>query len=158
MDEEFKIACVVDSIDRNALRFEPSQVSFQLHAITGRATVTMGNKRVDVPTCSLLYFTHTITYLAMMPLLYGSAEFEANIDHGLDMSSSMLGDKLRLRFLGLPTPPPVNFDIPPLSALAEIGRVSGELVKAYYQAVGDKREYGRIFALLPLTSVTLIPN
>ena len=158
MDDKFTISYIIDSIDRDALRFEPDQLSFQLHAIEGRAVVSMGEKTIDVPSCALLFLTHNLTYLAVMPLLYRTEEWEANIDHGLDMSSWMVGDRLRLRFRGLPTPPPVNFDVPPLEALAEIGRVGGELVKAYYDAVGDKRKFGRISALLPFASVKLMPQ
>jgi len=158
VDDRFRIVYMVDSIDSDALRFDPSQLSFQLHAVTGRATISMGHKRVDVPTCSLLYFAHTLSLLTTMPLLYGTEEWVGNIDHGLDMSSSMEGDLLRLTFSGLPIPPTVNFDIPPLMALSEVGRVNGELVKAYYKAVGDRRKYLRISQLLPFASVKLIPQ
>jgi len=158
LQSRFRIAYTIDSIDPDALRFDSSELSFQLHAITGRATVSMSDKRVDVSTCSLLHFAQTLAYLSTMPLLYGTEEWEGNIDHGLDMSSSMESDLLRLTFSGLPIPPTVNFYIPPLMALAEVGRVNGELVKAYYKAVGDRRKYLRISRLLPFASVKLIPQ
>ena len=158
MDGSFYISYTVDAIDTDALRFAPSQLSFQLHAMTGRAAVSMGQKRVDVPTCSLLYFAHTLVYLTTMPLLYGTEEWEANIDHGLDMSSSIEGNRLRLTFSGLPVPPTVNFDIPPVVALADVGRFNGALVKEYYRSVGDQRKYFRISQLLPFASAKLIPQ
>jgi hypothetical protein len=75
-----------------------------------------------------------------------------------NLSGNSPGEMLKLRFDGPNKPPQIDFEIPPLMALAQIGRVSGELVKAYYEAVGDRRKYFRISQLLPFASVKLIPQ
>ena len=158
MQGAFKITYQIGSIDPNVLNRESAPVVIQLSAITGRATVSSGRQSVEIGTCGLLRFSQTLVYLCTMPLLYRTEESASAIGHGFDMWSSLEGDVIRLSFARMSNDPAVNFDIPPLQALPEVGRFHGELLRKFYNAVGDQRQYLKILQLFPLSSAKLIPQ
>jgi len=156
MSSKFSIAYQIEAINKDVLNEDPGYTVFMMSAITGTAKISSGGQVVDIKTCGLLRLSSSLIYLCVMPLMYKMGVNESRLDEVIDMTSSLENGQIKLGLHGSPYRTTTNFYVPPMDALAEVGKFQTELVQSLFSANNALRVDSRVREYLFFASDNLL--
>jgi hypothetical protein len=156
MSTKLKISYTINNIDSAALDGDLDYTIFMRTAMVGDVSISAGDSVVKARRCGLLQLSNALIYLCIMPILYQPNDNEVFVTESVDMKSAFVNGQIRISLRAAQDRNPVEFDLDPVEAIAEVGRFQSMLLKSLFKSDDRFRTNSQIREFLTFASVNLL--